>query len=253
MDQKVGVLCFCLNEIEALRIIAPELQTLLSEQKWKYELIFIDGNSEDGSYEFLTNRGLNVVQQGGPGIPQALIDGFNAAKNLNCSHIVQFQPDGNCDPQKLPELVSALLNDGTEIVIGSRYFTGRKSIDDTLTTAFGNTVFTWIYRIKFPNKKLTDVLVGFKGYRIGLVDELDLLDNREYNWLERLLKVTFSYDTILLLRGIRSGSIICEIDARECPRIGGHPKRRTFRWGFVFLCQLLFDNQFRARVGKARF
>ena len=253
MEQKVGVLCICLNEVDALKIIAPELQTLLLKQKWKYELIFIDGNSEDGSYEFLTSQSLNVVKQNGPGIPRALIDGHNAAKNFSCSHIVQFQPDGNCDPQKLPELVSALLNDGNDIVIGSRYFASRKSIDDTLTTAFGNTLFGWIYSVKFPANKLTDTLVGFKGYRIGLVDELDLLDNREYRWLERLLKVTFSFDTLLLLRGIRSGCLICEINASEGLRIGGLSKRRTFRWGFAYMLQLLFDNQMRALFGKVRF
>lgn len=253
VKEKIGVLCFCLNEVLALQVIAPRLREILSKQNWDSELIFVDGNSTDGSYDFLTDQSFYFVRQKEPGIPQALIDGFAEVKKLSCTHVVIFQPDGNCDPEKLPELVSVLLTEATDIVIGSRYFATKKSPDDSVITAFGNWTFNKLYRFKFSNSKLTDVLVGYRGLRIELVDELDILETSEYKWLERTLRCTFSFDTLMLIRAIRSNATIREIDAPECLRIGGVSKRATIQWGIAYLCQLLFDNQIRKISGKTPF
>jgi len=251
--KSIGIIAVCKDEITALRIIAPQLQSLLQLQTWDSHLIFVDGNSTDGSYEFLSQNGYMVISQSSPGLPQALRDGLNRAAELECSHAVMFQPDGNCRPEDLPRIVEILLGGQYDLVIGSRYLKALRSVDDTVTTFLGNSAFRLMYRLRFPKCSLRDPIVGYRGFPLTLLWDLDLLDNSEYRMVERLLRTSLSFDPIMTARSLKAGLKVIEVDAPEGPRLGGKPKRTSLRWGIAYSIQLWFDNFVRFCAGKPTF
>ena len=44
-----------LNEIENLPLLCSSIDSILSKQKIKYQLLFVDDNSKDGTGEFIIN------------------------------------------------------------------------------------------------------------------------------------------------------------------------------------------------------
>jgi len=144
-----------LNEIEAARIIVPQLR-----REWVDEIIVVDGGSTDGTVEYMRAAGLRVHAQTVRGYGEGLLEGIHLAKG---DVIIEFNPDGNSIPEDIPHIV-AKLQEGYDLVIGSRYRDGAKSDDDDWLTAIGNWMFTRIVNLLFWTH-YTDVLVGFRAYR----------------------------------------------------------------------------------------
>ena len=107
------------------------------------------GTWDAGLYRYDQSRFQSVKSQSGPS--PASISG------------IEFNPDGNSIPEDIPRIV-AKVNEGYDLVIGSRYRDGAKSDDDDWLTAAGNWMFTRIVNLLFGTS-YTDVLVGFRAYR----------------------------------------------------------------------------------------
>ena len=144
-----------LNEIEAVRVIIPQLR-----KEWVDEIIVIDGGSTDGTVEYMRGAGLRVHRQSIGGYGEGLLEAMHIARG---DVIIEFNPDGNSIPADIPRIV-AKVQEGYDLVIGSRYRDGAKSDDDDWLTALGNWMFTRIVNLLFRTS-YTDVLVGFRAYR----------------------------------------------------------------------------------------
>ena len=240
---KIAVLALLKNEIEALPKICAELNVLISEAPYELHPIFVDGWSTDGSFEFLVNEGFHVLRESKPGLAWAVRDGFNEAKKLQADVIVALQPDGNCDSRFLLELANLVLSNQCSLAIGSRYLFGSKSDDDTFVSLIGNSLFRVMFRIRFPRSSLRDPIVGYRAFKTSLVDELDLLNEQKYRWLERLVFTrSLSYDVLMTTRCLARSLPVIEISAPEPKRIGGKAKKQTMRWGIAYTIQLWVDS-----------
>lgn len=237
------VLSVVKNEIEALTKICGELKIVASNSSNKIIPIFVDGRSTDGTFEFLVNEGFYVLQESKPGLSWAIRDGFNEAKKLHSDVIVAFQPDGNCDSRFILELADLVLSNKCSLAIGSRYLFTSKSDDDSFMSMIGNAWFRTMFRIRFPNSSLRDPIVGYRAFKTTLIDELDLLNEQHYRWLERLVFTrSLSYDVLMTTRCLARSLPIIEINAPEPRRIGGKPKKLTIRWAIAYFIQLWVDS-----------
>ncbi len=127
-----------MNEINA-SIIVPTYKeakniTPLSEQIDKamkdagltYEIIIVDDNSKDGiieAVELIKDR-YNIrlkVRESERGLSSAVIAGFGLAKG---EIIVVMDADLSHPPFKIPELITPILNDKYDFIIGSRFVKG---------------------------------------------------------------------------------------------------------------------------------
>ena len=132
-----------LNEIDAVRVIIPQLRP-----EWVDETIVVDGGSTDGTVEYVRAAGLRVHSQINQGYGEGLLEAIKLARG---EVIIEFNPDGNSIPDDIPRII-AKINEGYDLVIGSRYRDGAKSDDDDwLNLLFGT--------------QYTDSLVGFRAYR----------------------------------------------------------------------------------------
>src|SRR5690242_12236248 len=118
-----------LNEIEAARVIVPQIR-----REWVDEILVIDGGSTDGTVEYVKSQGLRVESQASRGFGAGMLQGLRQARG---DIVIEFMPDGNSIPDDIPRLI-ARMEEGHDLVIASRYLGGMKSDDDDWLTALGN-------------------------------------------------------------------------------------------------------------------
>ena len=165
---KVSIVVYALNELEGLRATMPRLK-----KEWYSQLLVIDGGSTDGSVEFLRENGYEVYRQTAPRWAGAYMEAYERATG---DIIVDFSPDGNSIPEKIPELI-AKVKEGFDLVVASRYAGGAKSHDDTAVTRFGNSMFTGLINLLFGPGS-TDSLVIFRAYRRSFLERARLVGLR---------------------------------------------------------------------------
>jgi len=205
------------NEIEAVRVVLPQIQ-----REWVDEIIIVDGGSTDGTVEFCRDHGFRVHMQKGRGYGAALREAIAVSKG---DYVIEFQPDGNSLPSMIPAMITKI-EEGYDLVVGSRYVAGAKSYDDDRLTKVGNRIFTWLVNLLF-RARYTDVLIGFRIFRRDAFETL-AIDTNGLSWA-----------ILLPIRFARKGLRIAEIAADEPARIGGVRKMRPFKHGFEFLMIML--------------
>lgn len=129
-----------LNEIDGVKVIMPQVK-----REWVDEIIFVDGNSTDGTADWLRGQGYRVIPQQSKGLALAYWECFDAMAG---DVIIVFTPDGNSIPEVIPALVEKM-KEGYDLVIASRYLGRAKSQDDDLITGFGNWMFTRMMNLLF--------------------------------------------------------------------------------------------------------
>jgi glycosyltransferase involved in cell wall biosynthesis len=216
-----------LNEIEAVRVIVPQIR-----REWVDEIIVVDGGSTDGTVEFAQANGLRVLPQSRRGYGEGMLQGMQAATG---EIVVEFTPDGNSIPADIPR-INDKMREGYDLVIGSRYLAGAKSDDDDWLTAVGNRLFTGAVNLLF-RAHLTDALVGFRAYRRSAALRLGL-DARGLSW-----------PCQSSIRFARAGLRIGEIPACEPARIGGARKMKPFTTGLE-ICKLILRDFFMFRPAR---
>jgi glycosyltransferase involved in cell wall biosynthesis len=205
------------NEIEAVKVVLPQLRS-----EWVDEIIIVDGGSTDGTVEFCRSNGFRVHSQRARGYGAALREAIEVSKG---DYIIEFQPDGNSLPSRIPAMV-AKIEEGYDLVVGSRYVGGATSYDDDRLTKIGNRIFTWLVNLLF-RAHYTDVLIGFRIFRRDAFEALQI-DTNGLAWAIQLP-----------IRFAKKGFRIAEIAADEPARIGGVRKMRPFKHGFEFLLVML--------------
>ncbi len=206
------------NEIEGLKEIMPRIK-----KEWVDEILIIDGNSTDGSREYLEGLGYKVIIQKSPGIMAAWWEGFELAKG---DIIIPFSPDGNSIPEKIPELINKM-KEGYDVVIVSRYKDDAKSYDDNWLTAIGNFMFTKIINILFEGH-YTDALGMYKAFRKELLYSLKLDQNKE-DIFEVLLSIRAAKHKLKIaeIPGDEPALIRKDKDSRAWPGLKGKIKGGT--------------------------
>ena len=213
--KSIALLLPTLNELQGLRATLPFVDRSLFD-----DIVVIDGGSTDGTVEYVMESGLTVASQIRPGLAFAI---FDVVRSLGHDYVIEFSPDGNCKVEQLPEIV-ALLHQGYDQVVVSRYLEHAISEDDHPISAFGNWFFSRLMRplARFP---ITDALNIYRGY-----DRKILLDPD----FEHFLRGPVLEPLVTGRCGLR-GLKVVEIPGDEPVRIGGITKRSIIYNGSMVL------------------
>ena len=217
-----------LNEIDGLKAIVPRI-----DPGWCDQILVVDGGSHDGSAEYARSLGLETYVQRRRGIRFAYIEAWPLIRG---DVVITFSPDGNCPPDAIPQLVSAMCQ-GHDMVIASRYLGDARSDDDSLLTGFGNWMFTQLIN-RLHGGRYTDAMGIFRAYRTSLFAELDL-DREEGYAPERLAATVIGIEPLLSIRSAKKRLNVGEIPVPEPRRIAGKRKLQVVRWGTAYLLQTM--------------
>lgn len=165
------------------------------------EILVVDGNSADNTVEVVRSLGCRAILQPGKGFGDALAHGF---KNASGDIIVIMDADGSPDPQEIPQLL-AKLNEGYDMVLGSRYLAGTKTKDDTLLRFMGNKLFTFLTNL-IHGTKMTDCLYFFAAIKKDILNSLEFKSKDFAFCLEVPVKIHKA--------GYKIGEIACHERAR---------------------------------------
>ncbi len=213
---KASLIILVKNEIKGLQAVFDKIPVAEID-----DVFAIDGQSKDGSREFLEKKGIKVYVQEKLGRAEAFRMAMSIAKY---EHIVFFSPDGNEDTKDIVPLLN-LLEEGYDMAIASRFMKGGRSDDDDIPVpmrGFGNKGFTIIANILWKGN-LTDSINGFRAIKKQVFNEL------------KPDSEGFVIEYQLSIRALKKGYKIKEISTYEGDRIGGSSTARTIPTGLYFI------------------
>jgi len=223
----VTIVALTLNEVDGVKAILPAI-----DKSWYQQLIVADGGSKDGTIEWCLEHGYEVVVQSRPGIRYAY---FEILDRIRGDIVLTISPDGNCAVEFIPAILEKI-NEGYDLVIGSRYLGNAKSEDDDLVTGFGNWLFTRTVNL-LHGGRFTDVMVIYRAFRRSIIQDLDLEKEETYRLPERLFHTVISWEPIMSVRAAKARLRIAEVAVGEPPRIHGERKLQVLRWGAAYYFQ----------------
>ena len=163
------------NEAASIGSVLSELPEQI--QGYPIQPIVVSDGSEDETAARAANAGALVaehpINQGQGG---ALQTGFAIADENGAKVVVTMDADGQHPVDELENLVTPVLNDEADYVMGSRY----RGVDESGNSAVresGIRVFTWIIN-RLTKSTITDCTNGYRAIRGSDIGKLTLTEER---------------------------------------------------------------------------
>jgi len=213
MKIKVSVIIPTLNE-------AGHIKKLVSKILKKYvdEIIIVDGNSKDGTFEKAKETRAIVIKQKGKGYGNAIQQGAKLAKG---KVLILMDADGSHDPKYIPKLLKEI-DKGYEYIMGSRYAKGAKSFDNTPIRDLGNRFFTFLTNLLFKTN-VTDSIYTYNAIPKNIFNKI------------KAKSPGFEYCTELLVKARALNLKFSEIPTNEKARMSGQSKVNPLVDGIKYL------------------
>ncbi len=200
MSLDVSVVIPFLNEAESLTELSSLLKSVLEENNFSYELIFVDDGSSDNSIPILleakkSDPNIKIIKfRRNHGKSAALSAGFQKAIG---KYLITMDADLQDNPNEIPSLI-AKLEEGYDLVSG-----WKKERHDPISKTIPSKFFNYITR-KITGIELHDFNCGLKGYRLEVAKEVKV-----YGELHRFIPV------LAKEKGFRISEIAVKHQARK--------------------------------------
>jgi glycosyltransferase involved in cell wall biosynthesis len=193
MSQSIKVIIPAYNEQDSIANVINDIPIIVNE------VIVISNNSTDATEENAKNAGATVLKESRKGYGYACLKGMEHIASLKEKPDILVFLDGDYSdyPEQLTELVSPIINDNIDLVIGSRVKELRELGAMTPQQIFGNWLATFLMSLFF-NAKFTD-LGPFRAIKYNKLLALNMED-KTYGWTVEMqlkaLKQKLSYTEI---------------------------------------------------------
>ena len=194
------------NEAENLQQFYESVLAVMVREKYRYEIIFVDDGSSDGSGDILTSLAARSPQckvvhlRKNFGQTAAMMAGMDYSSG---DIIVPIDADSQNDPEDIPRLL-AKLDEGYDLVSGWR----KNRQDARLTRNFPSWMANKLIS-RISGVKLSDYGCTLKAYRRSIVEDIKL-----YGEMHRFLPIYASW----------AGARTTEIPVNHKPRLVGESK-----------------------------
>lgn len=194
------------------------------------EVIVVDGRSSDDTIgaALRARPDTKVVHEMAPGKGAAVRAGLARSQG---DFVVLLDADGSMEPGEITRYIG-LLQDGYDVVKGSRFLAGGGTTDISRVRAVGNFALLAIANTMYGHS-FTELCYGFMALRRSAISRL------------RLTACGFEIETQIVAHATRAGLRVGEVPSFEAPRRSGESNLRTVRDGSRVLRELV-----RARLAQ---
>ena len=172
---KITVIIPTYNEIENIDSMLRAVRSAVPDA----ELLVVDDNSPDGTGQQAEKTAKEIGRvrvlhrPGKEGLGTAYRDAFKLVLDGDTDVIITMDADFSHDPQTIPLFLRAI-NNGAEIVVGSRYIKDGMSVNwplhRLLLSKWGNRYTAFMLKIK-----VRDCTTGFRGYTARSMRKIEIL------------------------------------------------------------------------------
>jgi glycosyltransferase involved in cell wall biosynthesis len=173
---KITILIPVFNEVNTIELI---LKKIKENKNLELEVIVIDDNSSDGTYELLEK----IINKYQIKLIKNSINkgkGFSIREGLKLATgkiIIIQDADLEYDPADYNKLISPILKDKADVVYGTRFSgSGERKVHFFWHT-IANQILTFLCNIK-TNLNLTDMECGYKAFKTEIMKNINLKENR---------------------------------------------------------------------------
>lgn len=175
----ISIVIPALNERENLELLLPLLNEVVAALDLNSEIIIADGGSRDGTEEFATQQGAQVVIQSERGYGGALLAGFASAR---APYVVTMDADLSHPPVFLRDFWQQRA--AAQMLIASRYVPGGMA-DMGASRRVLSAVLNKTYA-RVLDLPLADLSSGYRMYHRDVLSQLEL-EARDFDVLEEIL------------------------------------------------------------------
>jgi len=168
----ISVVIPLLNEENSLKELASWIERVMNENKFSYEIIFVDDGSRDSSWEVIESmsaadqriKGIRFKRNYGKSA--ALNRGFDAAGG---DVVITMDADLQDSPDEIPELYRMIRTEGFDLVSG-----WKKKRHDPLSKTVPTRLFNWATRKMSGINNLHDFNCGLKSYKRDVIKNIEV-------------------------------------------------------------------------------
>jgi len=221
--QKISLIVPTYNEKENIENMLFTLSESLDKNKINYEIIVVDDKSTDGTIDIVNKlkseiKGLKLMVRGrNPGFGYSLLDG---SKEASGELICWVMADLSDDFEVIPKMME-IIDEGADMVIGSRNISGGSRGDQGKLKALGSAQFSAFAKILFK-LPVYDITNAFRTFRKELINKIPLENNN------------FAISPEFALRAHVAGYKLAEIPVTYKDRNVGEAKTKLFSMGLKY-------------------
>ena len=215
------------NEGENIKKLIPELAGFLKKNRIGSEIIVVDDNSPDRTWEIaekMKNKYPNVrviIRKKKEGIGAALEEAYNTAKG---EILLSMDADLSLDVKEIPSLLEEIKK-GNDLVIGSRYMTGSYFQKKSTAIKARGIISKWgnKYIAAITQTPVSDFSLNFRAMKKDVWKKINPRNKKNFFLAEMIIQAH--------IKGFRVKSIPAAFRERSY----GESKTRVFNQFLVFL------------------
>jgi len=219
----ISVIIPVFNEELTIGNVIERVKVVLQKIGLKYEIIVVDDFSADKSLELSTNQGAKVYSlKEHMGKGYALRAGFAKAKG---EIITTIDSDGSHRPEELPLLLTPILQNKADLVIGSRYLS-QKPVAAKKLNAAGVRLFNFLIKI-LTRAEVSDSQSGYRVMKSAVLKNM------------RLKSSEYEIESEMLVKTARHGFRVIEVPISFEQRTYGTSRLDPMVDGFKILLSIV--------------
>jgi len=176
-----------------------------------FDILIIDDGSPDGTADIVKRlqeeypEQLYLIERSGKlGLGTAYIAGFHWTLERKYEYVFEMDADFSHNPNDLLRLYAACINDGADLAVGSRYYSGVNVVNWPMGRVLMS-YFASMYVRVITGMKVKDATAGFVCYRRNVLETIDL-DNIRFKGYA--FQVEMKYTAYCLGFNIKEVSIV---------------------------------------------
>lgn len=199
--KKAMVIILALNEEESIPLVIRDIPKDIAD-----EIVVVDNGSTDSTASVAKDSGATVLREERRGYGYACLKGIEYARQKQPDIVVFLDGDYSDYPEEMSSLVKPIIEDGYDMVLGSRLMGRRQKGSMPLQSIYGNKFGTFLIRLLF-GFSYTD-LGPFRAIRFDRLLDLNMQD-RTYGWTVEMQ-----------IKAVKKGYKIKEVPVNYRVRIG---------------------------------